>query len=679
MRKTYLAMLLAMSAAAPASAQGWPADYKGVMLQGFYWDSFSETQWTRLESQADDLSKYFSLVWIPQSASCGGNLSMGYDDMYWMTNYNSSFGNEQQLRSMIKAFKNKGIGTIADVVINHRKNVSTWVDFPKETYKGQTYEMTSTDICADDDGGATAEWASANGFSLSSNNDTGEGWSGMRDLDHQSSNVQRCVKAYLDFLLNDLGYTGFRYDMTKGYAGRFTAMYNAAAKPQFSVGEYWDGNPNAVKNWINSTEAEGQKQSAAFDFPFRYTVRDAINNNDWTRLSGASLASDNAYKQYAVTFVENHDTQYRSLNEQNDPLRRDTLAANAFMLAMPGTPCVFLKHWIDCKRDIKNMILLRRLAGIGNQSSFTPFAQKATYYAVNTAGSNLSLIAVVGSEAASYSAPSQYCLAAEGHHYRYYVESKAETAWADLPSGTYEGNQTAVLRALSADAGARIAYTLDGSEPTTASPAVASGTRIDIPTGTKTLKAALLKDGKLSGAITREYTITDFQPFDITVNVNADEAGWQTINFYTWGGYPDGMHASAAWPGDAVSTTATADGKQWFCKSYTMNSPTDFVNFVFNLNASTQTVDVTNVNRTSYFLVTAHKDNGKYTVNDVTDTMTGIANAISTSPSAPATKVFAIDGRAVRSFGTAVSTSTATSGLTPGLYIVNGKKVAVGR
>ena len=34
-------------------AQGWPANYNGVMLQGFYWDSFNETRWTRLEAQAD--------------------------------------------------------------------------------------------------------------------------------------------------------------------------------------------------------------------------------------------------------------------------------------------------------------------------------------------------------------------------------------------------------------------------------------------------------------------------------------------------------------------------------------------------------------------------------------------------------------------------------------------------
>ena len=95
------------------AADGWPSQYKGVMLQAFYWDSFDDTNWTILEKQAEELGQYFSLVWLPQSANCGGQ-SMGYDDLYWFTNYNSSFGTEAELRSLIKAFKNNGIATIAE-------------------------------------------------------------------------------------------------------------------------------------------------------------------------------------------------------------------------------------------------------------------------------------------------------------------------------------------------------------------------------------------------------------------------------------------------------------------------------------------------------------------------------------------------------------------------------------
>ena len=142
------------------------------------------------------------------------------------------------------------------------------------------------------------------GTQLSQNNDEGEGWGGMRDLDHKSGNVQKIVKAYENFLLNDLGYAGFRYDMVKGFAASHVGDYNTAANVKYSVGEYWDGNANTVKAWIDATG----KRSAAFDFAFRYAVRDAINQNNWSVLSDSrptGINVDNGtYKQYAVTFVE---------------------------------------------------------------------------------------------------------------------------------------------------------------------------------------------------------------------------------------------------------------------------------------------------------------------------------------------------------------------------------------
>ena len=430
---------------------GWPANYGGVMLQAFYWDGFADAQWNTLKGQVDNLATTFDLVWIPQSANCGGQ-SMGYDDLYWFSNYNSSFGTGDELKSMIATFKAKGIGTIADIVINHRRNVSNWVDFPKETYNGVTYELKSTDICANDDKGATKTWATQNGYSLSANNDTGEGWDGMRDLDHKSENVQNNVKAYLKMLLNDFGYAGFRYDMVKGYSGQYTKMYNNDAKPQFSVGECWDGT-NTIKNWIEATE----KTSAAFDFQFRYTVRNAANGNDWRKLSQqndgnwpliSSRYNNGAYRQYAVTFVENHDTEYRSATAQQDPLKKDTLAANAYLLAMPGTPCVFLKHWQTYPKQIANMAAVRKAVGITNMSTYNEAASTQGYYAVQVDGNaSKKLLCVVGTKAADYTPDAAWKKVISGYHYAYYVQG-IEPSAITLPDieetqqpqdGTYAG------------------------------------------------------------------------------------------------------------------------------------------------------------------------------------------------------------------------------------------------
>lgn len=314
MKKIYLTLVVLL-ATINMFAQGWPANYSGVMLQGFYWDSFSESKWTKLEAQARN--------WDSTSTSYGFHRVPTAEVNQWVTTTSTGFPTTKVL-SEVKA--NSALSSrpsritasnIADVVINHRKNVSTWFDFPVEIYKGVTYEMKSTDICANDDGGKTKKEADKQGVKLSSNNDTGTDWDGMRDLDHSSQNVQTIVKAYLDMLLNDFGYAGFRYDMVKGYSGKFTGIYNTATKPSYSVGEYWDGDVSKVKNWLESTKVNEEITSAAFDFPIRYVVRDAINGK-WSDVKTDGLANDNSYKQYAITFVENHDTEYRSAGEQQD-------------------------------------------------------------------------------------------------------------------------------------------------------------------------------------------------------------------------------------------------------------------------------------------------------------------------------------------------------------------------
>lgn len=236
--------------AAATMAAGWPSDYQGVMLQGFYWDSFNDTKWTNLESQADELSKSFSLIWIPNSArdQQGGGRSMGYTPVYWFTNHNTIFGTEAELRSMIATYKEKGTGIIEDVVINHRCGVTNWTDFPAETWRGTTYKLGPEHICSTDEVRNQSGQAKPTGAP-----DTGDDFDGARDLDHTSAAVQDNCKAYCKFLLEDMGYAGFRYDMVKGYAGKYTKIYNEYSVPEFSVGEYWDGNYDAVKAWIDAT------------------------------------------------------------------------------------------------------------------------------------------------------------------------------------------------------------------------------------------------------------------------------------------------------------------------------------------------------------------------------------------------------------------------------------------
>ena len=620
MRKIYFT-LIALLASINMFAQGWPANYSGVMLQGFSWDSYDYSQWTVLEKQADDMKGFIDLVWLPQSGKCIETTQvMGYKPYYYF-NQNSSFGTEAELRSLIAKFKANGIGAIADVVVNHR-NTDGWFTFPAETYNGVTYKMLPTDICKNDDGEATAKQATKDGVSLSNNNDEGQDWDGCRDLDHKSANVQKIIKAYLKFLKEDMGYTGFRYDMVKGFSGTHVADYNDATGVEFSVGEYWDGNQSII-NWINKTN----KKSAAFDFQFRYNVRDAVNgaangkvatSSDWSKLnSNDNLMHDANYRRYAVTFVENHDTQKRSESEQNDPLRKDTIAANAYMLAMPGTPCVFQPHWRAYKQEIKSMIEARKLAGITNMSNYTnKMAQKACF-ANETTGNKAKLIVVVGNNTKAYTPSADYAQILEGYHYRYYLSKSAETAWCNIPSGEYEAGFKAKLTAVSQNSNAKLVYTTDGTDPTAKSKQVTTGSTINID-NTCTLKVGLLINGNVTGIRTYNYTIKAFEPYTITVYANADQVtNWgSAMYFYAWN---SSETITKAWPGTAVTATKTLNGKKWYYMDFKIKSKDAIVNIIFNQGKNKkQTEDLKAVNSTKFYEITTTQSNGKYTCKDVT-------------------------------------------------------------
>lgn len=416
MKKLYLNLIFLLtflSVALNARSIGWPANYQGVMLQGFYWDSNNETSWKQLTNQADELSKYFSLIWVPNSAKSNGSPAMGYMPIYWFTNHNSSFGTEAELKKMISTFKEKGTGIIEDVVVNHRVGVTNWYNFPTETWNGKTYQLTNGAICSTDEmwssGGQGCPYTKGNA-------DTGDDFNGARDLDHTNSTVQAHIKDYCKFLLEDLGYAGFRLDMVKGYAGKYTKIYNEYSKPEFCVGEYWDSSYDNVANWINATG----KTSAAFDFPFKYCVNEAFSSGDMTKLVWYANGTNPqpagmihyGYPQYAVTFIDNHDT-YRD----GSKFKGNVVAANAFMLCSPGTPCVFWVHYKENKAAIQKLIDIRNDVGVHNMSAVKVLQTSRDCYMAEVTGTKGKLVVKIGSAMVSPSGYTDSQIKASGTDY----------------------------------------------------------------------------------------------------------------------------------------------------------------------------------------------------------------------------------------------------------------------
>ncbi len=427
--KLTAAMLMAFAAlhGSDARALGWPENYQGVMLQGFYWDSYTDTKWTNLEAQADELSRYFSLIWVPNSGRCGSSNNMGYMPQYWFTNHNSSFGTEAQLLSMISTFKAKGTGIIADCVINHRNGVTNWTDFPTEEWNGRTWKIGPEGICSTDEVRNASGQAKPTGAP-----DTGDDFDGCRDLDHTNANVQDNCKNYVKCLQEKYGYAGMRYDMVKGYGGQYTGIYNRYANVEFSVGEYWDSNYDAVKGWIEATG----KTSAAFDFPCKYAINEAFSSGDMTKLVWLPNGTNPqpagmihfGYPRYAVTFVDNHDT-YRDGSKFNG----NVVAANAFILFSPGTPCVFLPHYKQNKAAIQRLIEIRNACGIHNMSAVKVLKYQGDCYMAEITGTKGKAVVKIGSAMVSPDGYSNSDIKASGTDYCVWTKTEVGGGGGDDP------------------------------------------------------------------------------------------------------------------------------------------------------------------------------------------------------------------------------------------------------
>jgi alpha-amylase len=198
-------------------------------------------------------------------------------------------------------------------------------------------------------------------------------------------------------LKNEIGYDGWRYDYAKGFSAQYFGEYSTAAGSEISVGEYWDGDYNAVWNWIMGTSYN----SMAFDFPMKFT---ALNNglaqgnygnmawNDGSTPRPAGLAHSYQSRRYAVTFIDNHDT-YREASKYTGDVQK----ANAFILSAPGIPCVFYPHWSGSdKTAIQNMMKARKAVGLHSESVVT-VQNTYGYYKAYSEGTCGQMLTYIGS------------------------------------------------------------------------------------------------------------------------------------------------------------------------------------------------------------------------------------------------------------------------------------------
>ena len=325
----------------------------GVMLQAFYWDcpqaeNREHQWWAFIKSKLPVIANAgFTSLWLPPANKAASWKSMGYDpyDYYDLGEFDQKggvptwFGSKADLLDLIESAHALGLEAYADLVFNHNSGADSQELNPIDGQSRWTKFSPQS-------GKFPRDWKCFHPSQY-------ETWDGvtfgdMPDLCHRAPFVYTELINYSRWLLEEIGFDGFRYDMVKGYGGwmvrsiqELRGLRSGTSFKPYAVGECWDSE-RTIDDWLDEANAWSDNPVGAFDFPLRWRLRDlcdgyGFNLRTLAERGGLMWGRPEA----AVTFVENHDVV------RDSPIINDKLLAYAFILTHEGYPCVFWQDYFN--------------------------------------------------------------------------------------------------------------------------------------------------------------------------------------------------------------------------------------------------------------------------------------------------------------------------------------------
>jgi alpha-amylase len=334
----------------------------GVMMQAFYWDCPLEEGkefqwWNYVRSNIPVLARTgFTALWLPPVHKAGNisGPSMGYDpyDYYDLGEFNQKgsiptwFGTKDELLRLIQEAHANRMGVIADIVLNHNNGADSTETNPITGQERWTCFQPQS-------GKFPRNWECFHPSMYESWDEMAFG--DMPDLSHRNPYVYAELLALTRWMIEEVGFDGFRYDFVKGYgANTITAiqeyryMRDGKLFTPYGVAEFWD-NARAIENWVDLANFSNSNPVDAFDFPLREMLKALCDQYGFSLRNLANW--DTVLKQQpqtTVTFVENHD-----LRDEGRPIVNDKLLAYSYILTHEGYPCVFWKDYYNYKLGLE--------------------------------------------------------------------------------------------------------------------------------------------------------------------------------------------------------------------------------------------------------------------------------------------------------------------------------------
>ncbi len=367
-------------------------DPNDTMFQTFYWeigeegDEEANELWRLLaDERAEEIADLgITSLWLPPAHKGWQGVSdIGYGvyDLWDLgefeqpadnTSVRTRYGYRDDLEDALAAIDDTGMDAYYDVVFNHRmgaektetvKTSEDSPDMPGEEIEAWTYfDLEGRDEYysrADEFDWDKNVFDSVDYDDATGTNGTflfeGKDWDDTygdpylmgSNVHYQNEDVVHEMKEWGRWIVNDIGFDGFRLDAIKHVSSDFTdqwldSVQDSSDDDTFFVAEAWEGNVSSLVEYLEHVDNE---ELTAFDFPLRGAFEDLRDGAlDMSTLEDRGLVNDEEYGERAVTFVDNHDTD-RQGDEYGQAIDNRKLQAYTYILMHDtGLPKVY---WRD--------------------------------------------------------------------------------------------------------------------------------------------------------------------------------------------------------------------------------------------------------------------------------------------------------------------------------------------
>lgn len=323
----------------------------------------------------------------------------------------TKYGTKEEYLSAIRAFHESGIRVFADIVLNHRmggdelEEVNAVGDSPddrliqldgeqtvrvwsKFTFPGRQGKYSS--FTWDHQHFTGTDWNEDSQCTDRIYRFTGKHWAPETDpekgnfdflmgmnVDLSNPIVQQETEKWLRWYLSETNVDGLRLDAVKHISFPFyrdlLVRLRADGYPVLpAVGEYWSGDVGRLLYYLDSVNNEMSLFDVALHYNFFHASK-AGNDYDLRTIFSNTLVAERPMN--AVTFVDNHDTQYGQSLESFVEDWFKPLAYSLVLMRAEGLPCVFYSDYygntVKNRPQVPNlgkMIKIRHNYAYGDQT-----------------------------------------------------------------------------------------------------------------------------------------------------------------------------------------------------------------------------------------------------------------------------------------------------------------------